>query len=154
MLHAHMIKPLLMLMLEGAQSSWWETILSSTTLRCSNGFCTRFITILGVLKLQSSQAHCLAGKHDFVTMTNTIHKQVNFRKVKKKARELLLIKALNKKKTCLPFCANPSRRRKPTQLLADNYKNTVLLYIAQHIACISTKDLSTAFSQRFFKKSG
>lgn len=65
-----------------------------------------------------------------------------------------MIKALNKTQACLPFCANSRRRRKSTQLMADNYKNTVLLYIAQHIACINTEDLSfNCFQSVAFLKS-
>lgn len=74
----------------------------------------------------------MGGKQAFHLMTYAIYEQIKFRKVKKKVRDLLLIKALNKTQTCLSFCAYSWRKRKSTQLMTDNYKNNVTSYSPEY----------------------
>lgn len=126
-------------------SRWWELILPSMTQMFKMSLCTAphhsgrsevvlLANIRGQIRVLSLTKLCHFDK----IWLCLSHK---FSKVKKKVRELL-IKALNKTQACLPFCANSRRRRKSTQLMADNYKNTVLLYIVQHIAFINTEDVT------------
>lgn len=126
---------------EQGSSRWWVLILPSIIQMFKWSLCTAHHHSWRSCTLSK----CLEGKCEFCHSDKYHVWATSFSKVKNKVRELLLIRALNKTQMCLPFCANSRRRRKSTQLMADNYKNTVLLYIVQHIAFTNTKDFSFNF---------